>query len=527
MTLLLLALLLPALQDDPQVFVVSSLDRVRPQDVPGTLREARLEAARNEVEGVQVVLRAGKAPLKGVQVEADPLEGPGGRLPVSLFREHYVEVKEPSPRSAEGAGAYPDALIPPLDTALPQPPRYLAFPFDLPAGSNQPIYVEVAVPKNALPGVYAGEIRFRLGGAGELRVPIRLEVWDFALPDAPSLRTNFGGLGRRLQLGHPIKHGTPAFNDLERRYAETLSRHRLNPPLPVQIRPLPGPDGSISPGYDAKPLRDWIRELHVTGIELTLIDEDPAGKDRARNAAYLRSLEVLFRKEGWDRMTWVKLFDEPKSAQDYEEVRRRARLVREAAPAFRTSCTEQPLPSEAAWGTLEGSVDLWVPFWSEFDAASAQARRKAGEQVWSATAYCQGPPDRPTPFWQLDFPLLNYRIAPWTTRALSLDGLHYWTLVYWPEARDVWTNPRTFQAFNGEGVLLYPGLPAGIHGPVTTLRLKALRDGLEDYEYLILAGAAAAEPLASIARSWTDWERDPRRLLEARRALARIILGAR
>ncbi len=516
--------------DPPLVFVVSSLARVRPKDPAGTVREAVLKAARNEVEGVQLIVRAGSAPLENVRVEVSALAGPGGRsLPascVSLFREHYIELKTPSPRSKEGPGWYPDALIPtiPKDAS---PPRFRGFPFNVPAGSNQGIYVELSVPKDAVPGDYSGELLVLSGQEAPAVVPLRLTVWDFELPAKPSLPTNFGGLGRRLQLGHPVRTGSPELRALERRYAESMSAHRLNPPVPLQVRPLPGQDGALPAGFDPAPMKEWIESLAVTSLTFPLLDDDPAGKDRARNLNYLRSLAAFLKAQGWDKMSWVHLFNEPSDADTYEEVRKRAALVREAAPGLRTLCTEQPRPTHPAWGTLAGSVDLWVPFWSDFDALSTAQRQRAGDAVWSSTAYCHAGPDGESPYWQIDFPLLNYRIAPWLTHAQSLDGLYYWTLVYWPESKDPWTNPVSIRTCNGEGVLFYPGAAAGVAGPVATLRLKALRDGLEDYEYLRLAGQAAPEIVAGIARTWTDWNPDPAQLLAAREALAKLIVASK
>lgn len=53
---------------------------------------------------------------------------------------------------------------------------------------------------------------------------------------------------------------------------------------------------------------------------------------------------------------------------------------------------------------------------------------------------------------------------------------------------DPWTNPRdnVNTGYNGEGMLYYPGTPCGFQGPVSSIRLKNIRDGMEDYEYMIL-----------------------------------------
>ena len=39
---------------------------------------------------------------------------------------------------------------------------------------------------------------------------------------------------------------------------------------------------------------------------------------------------------------------------------------------------------------------------------------------------------------------------------------------------------------NGDGILLYPGSKYGVNGPISTLRLEALRESNEDYELLML-----------------------------------------
>jgi hypothetical protein len=96
-------------------------------------------------------------------------------------------------------------------------------------------------------------------------------------------------------------------------------------------------------------------------------------------------------------------------------------------------------------------------------------------------------------------------------------------VLFWP-AGDPWMNPLNYRQFNGEGSLFYPGADASIEGPVASMRLKALRDGLEDYEYLVLAGEAGAAQAASIAKSWTQWETNPAKIAAAREELAKVIL---
>jgi len=392
------------------------------------------------------------------------------------------------------------------------------------SGINRPFWVEVAVPRDAAPGDYAGWIVVSSGLAPIARVPVSLTVWDFTLPETPSLRTNFGGLGRRLLTGHPgFKPDTAAYRALERRYAEAMAEHRLCPPIPPYLRPKVNPDGTIDTKASHAGLKEWIDSLRVTAFRIDLDDKDPAGKDRDHTVKVLQATWAYLKENGWDKLAYIYVIDEPNEAKAYEEVRKRAKMIHEAVPGLKVLCTEQPVPQEAAWGTLVGSVDIWVPLWPLFDEKSIAERQKAGEEVWSYTAQCQGKAGGDTPFWELDFPLLNYRIPAWTSRRYNLAGLLYWTVVFWPVG-DTWMNPLTYKEYNGEGTLFYPGADIGYDGPVASMRLKALRDGLEDYEYLVLAGDAGAAKAAEVAKSWTQWETDPAKLAAAREELAKIIL---
>ena len=75
---------------------------------------------------------------------------------------------------------------------------------------------------------------------------------------------------------------------------------------------------------------------------------------------------------------------------------------------------------------------------------------------------------------------------------------------------------------------MYPGQPAGIQGVVASMRLKWLRDGVEDYEYIqILKTLGKADLAMQIARSigpdWTHWSRDPGAIDSARQQLGEAI----
>ena len=101
-------------------------------------------------------------------------------------------------------------------------------------------------------------------------------------------------------------------------------------------------------------------------------------------------------------------------------------------------------------------------------------------------------PNNPYPTYQLDDALVNSRIVSWMQKDYGLSGNLYWETVFWTRYRnderektDVYNgDPMHFPGDNGDGYLLYPGDVYGIEGPVGSIRLESIRDGLEEYEML-------------------------------------------
>jgi len=69
--------------------------------------------------------------------------------------------------------------------------------------------------------------------------------------------------------------------------------------------------------------------------------------------------------------------------------------------------------------------------------------------------------------------------------------------------------------------MIYPPSPIGSTEPAPGIRLKALRDGIQDYEYVqILNGlgqtAFVNSVIQPIASGWGNWTHDPNTLEAAR-----------
>jgi hypothetical protein len=182
-------------------------------------------------------------------------------------------------------------------------------------------------------------------------------------------------------------------------------------------------------------------------------------------------------------------------------------------------------------GTGRSAVDIWVLLPVMYNGSKAQVGEvlKKGDDVWSYNTLVQ---DAYSPKWLIDFDPVNFRIQPgFISQSLNLSGLLYWRVDKWPS--DPWNNVNnagTYSSANypGEGMLVYPGQQVGVKGVVASMRLKWLRDGVEDYDYVQILKNMGKTELAmqitrSIAPDWTNWTRDSNAIETARLKLGEAI----
>lgn len=547
------------------VWTVTETRHILRDELPSATPAAAIAAARNEWVSFQILVRSEKS-LKNVRVEPGALAGPGSASlaasQASLYRQHQTLIKKGTYRN-EGfrAGWYPDALIParPEAPAPDQTPaRFNALPFDLPAAETHGFWIDILVPEAAAPGVYSGSCRVSADGARTIIVPVSLIVWDFALPATPTLATEFGSPAERLRGYYRERAAAglePELKDwatVEARCSALLSEHRLNAVPPAEmLTPSEQPDGTFAiPREKIDSLREFIDRYHVNAVQTPHPDTAVKDPDKERGrlhawlAAFNRAAEEIDRPQV---LFYTYLKDEPNSLEDYRYVRKWGRAVREAKSVVKVLVVEQPWTSadqwhaNSAWGDLYGAVDIWCPLFSLHRQDKAAERQALGETIWTYTALCQF---EPTPWWHIDYPLLNYRVPTWMAWRDGMEGLLYWGgLSYWRETDDPWTKAPFYTEkpmakpgqeapiFNGDGSLVYPARAVGFDGIVPSIRLKALRDAIEDYEYLAIAerlgkGDVAREIVRSLTPSFFEWNKDPAAYEAARAKIAALIMNA-
>jgi len=155
-------------------------DSTRPK--PTLNAENRIYAAAGEYESIQVCVHAGNEGLQNVRVTAP---APDKTIPAPVLRlVGYVRIPGPSPRSAGKHELWPDPLF---DYA----------PFSLAATETASVWVTYAIPRDAKPGLRTSKIRVETDPVSDkkrgkpIEIELKITVFDFVLPETPSLRTAF------------------------------------------------------------------------------------------------------------------------------------------------------------------------------------------------------------------------------------------------------------------------------------------------------------------------------------------------
>jgi len=542
-------------------WTADAMQKVRPYDSEPAATEAtrtvNLAAGRNEFEPFQIVLRAGTADLAGADVDVTDLKsttnGIVSKDHVMVYLERYMDLKIPS--SIDGAaGEWPDPLIPKVDQYNHEPRN--AFPFKLAKGKNQPLWFDVYVPMDTVPGTYHGEVRVRVSGKPEISVPVNLEVWNFTLPSTSSLPTTFGFSGMRAVRQHFGKYtNDEALFDLTSVYEKAALLHRVTLDGSSGVQPV------IS-AIDNKVKIDWEKyDRHVEplmdGHLLSRGDPLPGAKATTvtlHNPVHLRTPEQQidywrqaaqhFRRKGWSERLLNYLWDEPKKA-DFAEMTRLGNIVRQADPTIRNLVTA---PLHPEWA---GFIDIWTPVINCFERKPRQSdycdpmvdrttyspELSKGKQLWWYQACSShgcyivgGEYFRDWPSYMIDHDSVRNRIMEWITWKYGIQGeLYFATDEAYGGKTDPWQDVRLFGG-NGDGTLFYPGTPDVIGGkshiPIESIRLKLIREGLEDYEYLMMLSRAmgpkrAHEFVSRLITNTYTFNHDPKVLYQVRADIAR------
>ena len=471
----------------------------------------QLSMCRNEKEGAQIILTP-TGDVASYDVKISALNYGSDSIPIeniAVFNQHYIETATKSNDYSE-LGWYPDALIP-FENAKQ------AGENNVKAGNNQGIWFRFETTEDTAAGVYTGTFELTVDG-NVFNIPVEVNVWDFAIPEYEWPKTMFnlwltyltqGEYDQSLDMWEKyfdffLDYGitsnglmiegtnTSSFLTYLEKYYDKLSSYNLPSTYDYSSN-----DGRLHFGFSyewmEKLVKDIVKLSHDKGKDYLkkayiynfYVDEYHAtwafGDTRIKDAQYFMS-EIV---KVWDRV--AEYFDLVYGKNYIDSVE-----------GLRDSLNNIGILSvNATW--IDGTTDLfnvWCPntigvinqknFMDRLDDSGNNLK----EIWWYTTIGCDYPI---SPGYQIDDPLVDERIMSWMQYDFGISGNMMWAsnlyssnVEYGLSPGDEWTeaNRCTGGKWNGDGFQVYPGYNYGIDGPIGTIRLENIRDGMEEYKYL-------------------------------------------
>lgn len=315
------------------------------------------------------------------------------------------------------------------------------------------------------------------------KVKVTVHVWNFAMPE-----------------GHKFESAVGSNGNLE--HYEMLLDHNLSAyDLPYDI---------LDERADA-----YMSDPRVTSFRVPFYNGDTDYEEKL--LAYYDKLKT---NPVWLEKAYFYPIDEPSTMEHIADFEKLCKELRELCPEIKITSPYyknlQITPDLDQIDFMDQYVDLHCPKlanWDEdqiYDAnqmtkyPSFDERMKAlqnkGETVW---AYVCNYPLKPYLNVKVDDEGITSRVLFWQMYQRDVDGFLYWHTSYYaqlPNGGNPWGSVDTFgDGILGDGILIYTGTGAGFskNTPVSSIRLKIIRDGIDDIELLYMAEE-------HFGREWVD-----------------------
>ena len=517
-------------ENEDQNLTLSVLDNMQKIDYRsadiGNSNTIRMSMAKNEIESCQIYL-ASDGGHNGLTISFTQFaNGIGDTVETEMTKHHYVStesVEDPNTKVH-----YPDALVPLTE-------------FDIKDGNSQGFLLKIKAGKDTPAGLYESRVTVRNSDGKIAKVAkVYAEVWDFTLPDESSCATAFGLNSYNIYGTHNLPEGDDG--KLYSIYYEYMLENRISAyHLPYE--------------FDDPRVEDYIYDPRVSAF---CVDGCQSNFDALTDKQLAGLYEKYGNDETWNKKAYYYYVDEPNSPEAITNLRLASERLDRLVPNARhvTPIVTNPWYGEKDQvQVVEELTNLWCPissFYTPYDKSidysflnNARARslgkesidkygsaeerfasyKAQGDELWWYVCVI---PQAPYANFFTNYQGEASRVLFWQQYMYDIDGCLYWSVNYWNGSE--WrTSDNDF--YSGDGLLLYAGHRYGIYGPIGSLRMEYIRDGIEDFEYLKMAEKvcgrdAVNEVLNTVTTDVLNYTSDSKVIESAKIKLAKMIMNA-
>ncbi len=434
---------------------------------------------------------------------------------IEILSAHYIPVQNKGVDT--DITRYPDPYyldeVPEIMVPITAPSGKGGLPLTVPTNSNQALWFDIYIPKNAPPGDYSGNITIRVDGNNQT-IPVKLKIYNFTLPDETHLKHFFrfapGPIANRLNVDVGINKAP--YRELLTKYFHTAYRHRtlLANNMVVDFMDTFYKGFYNGDYYNAAnkyygPGENAGHNMYPVGI-FDLCSNPNCLASRGGNdgagSGFSPSTEAQWRAASNE---WVNYFndadngltdifyarhmvDEPNqpaqhSAWAYSQLRKYADwLHNNPGPGgnLKTLCTAF-LDDRAI-----GYCDVWALNKEAYKVNLVNQARARGE---FAGIYNGGNPMYGAGVHFIHTAAVDARVTPWVMERYGVDFyFQYGVVANYKNNCDFFNdNCSVGNSMYPSDDPVYSGEARGMDGPLVSVRLKYWRRGVQDFEYFWLA----------------------------------------
>ncbi len=485
----------------------------------------QVSAVRGEEEATQLIMTTGEKPVRTFDVVKSDLTDENGNVyskdDFTVYHQKYIYVSGGNEYYTQAA-YYPDCLVP-FDNVKALKENVVN------AKNNQGLYISFDIPYGQVASTYTGTIGIVIEGETK-SIPVNLRVvnaeiskethmtsvflneWDFHRGELDSTEEMYDTYNRTLfdyRLG--CSSVVLAYKDIDY-YAQRVCEYSKLPECAGYNIPhkflncsgkgifLNGRELTLPNAYDPDLMKKYMLTIAYEGLKQNV---DPFKK--AVIYGYdepSQNFEISYPSiDVADALSeWAYIVRQCKNSvieqllNDGSVVNKELlKTIVESLDAVPHVITESKRPNTEI--DFENEDIVYAPLFNfvSTDAARDKFRVSEDNQLWW---YGCNAPTYPYPTYHIDDTVLSARIVSWMQADYNIAGNLYWSTDIYRGVSAAGTSMYLEDYYQssyrgselGEGWLFYPGARYGVYGPLPSVRLEQIRDGVEEYDMIYALG---------------------------------------